>query len=220
MTSYPSWGTTNSNCEVQLAAEIEVLKSALADKHTQLMAMESACLQESDRQVELEDSIIAWQDKYERLYESHKRVQKLNQNLEDKLLKLVDRNSGERAQLTSDVATLSVRLAQANYNIQSLKREIERYKTDISVAIQLLQCKPDSFVSPKLSSLPIEIQSKVATYMRLDTNSHSDSEGSTSGVGMATTNSYHVLPASDSPPPICPFPPTAMVYSMRGLGKC
>lgn len=112
------------NCEVQLAAEIEVLKSALADKHTQLLAMESACLQESDRQVELEDSIIAWQDKYERLYESHKRVQKLNQNLEDKLLKLVDRNSGERAQLTSDVATLSVRLAQANYNIQSLKREI------------------------------------------------------------------------------------------------
>ncbi|XP_050073546.1 uncharacterized protein LOC126561442 isoform X2 [Anopheles maculipalpis] len=208
---------SEQNCEVQLAAEIEVLKSALADKHTQLLAMESACLQESDRQVELEDSIIAWQDKYERLYESHKRVQKLNQNLEDKLLKLVDRNSGERAQLTSDVATLSVRLAQANYNIQSLKREIERYKTDISVAIQLLQCKPDSFVSPKLSSLPIEIQSKVATYMRLDTNSHSDSEGSTSGVGMATTNSYHVLPASDSPPPICPFPPTAMVYSMRGL---
>ncbi|XP_049298226.1 tight junction-associated protein 1-like isoform X1 [Anopheles funestus] len=208
---------SEQNCEVQLAAEIEVLKSALADKHSQLLAMESACLQESDRQVELEDSIIAWQDKYERLYESHKRVQKLNQNLEDKLLKLVDRNSGERAQLTSDVATLSVRLAQANYNIQSLKREIDRYKTDISVAIQLLQCKPDSFVSPKLSSLPIEIQSKVATYMRLDTNSHSDSEGSTSGVGMATTNAYHVLPASDSPPPICPFPPTAMVYSMRGL---
>uniref|UniRef100_A0A182MD58 Uncharacterized protein n=1 Tax=Anopheles culicifacies TaxID=139723 RepID=A0A182MD58_9DIPT len=115
---------SEQNCEVQLAAEIEVLKSALADKHSQLLAMESACLQESDRQVELEDSIIAWQDKYERLYESHKRVQKLNQNLEDKLLKLVDRNSGERAQLTSDVATLSVRLAQANYNIQSLKREI------------------------------------------------------------------------------------------------
>ncbi|XP_055604396.1 hybrid signal transduction histidine kinase A-like [Uranotaenia lowii] len=87
----------------------------------------------------------------------------------------------------------------------------------MSVAIQLLQCKPDSFVSPKLSSLPIEMQSKVATYMRLDTNSHSDSEGSTSGVGVATASSYHVLPASDSPPPMCPFPPTAMVYSMRGI---
>lgn len=55
--------------------------------------------------------------------------------------------------------------------------------------------------------------------MRLETNSDSE-EGSTSGVGpVATSGSYKVLPASDSPPPACPFPPTAMVYSMRGLGK-
>ncbi|XP_055845707.1 hybrid signal transduction histidine kinase E isoform X2 [Episyrphus balteatus] len=210
-------GLFNNNCDVHLHAEIEVLKQALIEKQSELIAMETACLRESDRQVELEDSIIAWQDKYDRLYESHKRVQKVNQTLEDKLLKLVDRNSGERAQLTSDVATLSVRLAQANYNIAKLQREIERYKADINLAIQLLQCKPDSFVPQKVSSLPIDIQSKVSSYMRLETNSHSDSEGSTSGVGVATSGSYKVLPASDSPPPACPFPPTAMVYSMRGL---
>ncbi|XP_052847300.1 LOW QUALITY PROTEIN: uncharacterized protein LOC128259145 [Drosophila gunungcola] len=198
--------------------EIEQLQQALIEKQTQLYALESACLRESERQVELEDSVIAWQDKYDRLYESHKRVQKVNQSLEDKMLKLVDRNAGERAQLTSDVATLSVRLAQANFNIAKLQREIERYKADISLAIQLLQCKPDSFVSQKVSSLPIDIQSKVSAYMRLETNSHSDSECSTSGVGVATTASYKVLPASDSPPPsACPFPPTAMVYSMRGI---
>ena len=111
-------------CDARLYTEIADLKQALAENHSQLMAMETACLQESDRHVELEDSLIAWQDKYDRLHESHKRVQKINQCLEDKLLKLVDRNSGERAQLTSDVATLSVRLAQANYNIASLQREI------------------------------------------------------------------------------------------------
>lgn len=55
--------------------------------------------------------------------------------------------------------------------------------------------------------------------MRLETTSHSDSEGSVSNFGVATSGSYRVLPASDSPPPICPFPPTAMVYSMRGHGK-
>lgn len=64
------------------------------------------------------------------------------------------------------------------------------------------------------------MQSKVTQYMRLDTQSHSDSEGSLSGIGVATSGSYRVLPASDSPPPMCPFPPTAMVYSMRGLGEC
>ncbi|XP_030385647.1 formin-J isoform X2 [Scaptodrosophila lebanonensis] len=199
-------------------AEIEQLQQALIEKQTQLYALETACLRETERQVELEDSVIAWQDKYDRLYESHKRVQKVNQSLEDKMLKLVDRNTSERAQLTSDVATLSVRLAQANFNIAKLQREIERYKADISLAIQLLQCKPDSFVPQKVSSLPIDIQSKVSAYMRLETNSHSDSECSNSGVGVATSASYKVLPASDSPPPApCPFPPTAMVYSMRGL---
>lgn len=101
----------------------------------------------------------------------------------------------------------------------------------MSLAIQLLQCKPDSFVPQKITSLPIEIQTKVTAYMRLETQSHSDSEGSTTGVhigggisgigiGGNNTSAYSVLPASDSPPPMCPFPPTAMVYSMRGLGKC
>ncbi|XP_054734424.1 uncharacterized protein LOC129241900 [Anastrepha obliqua] len=114
-------------CEAHLiaaTAEIEALKQALLGKHNQIVAMEAACMQETERQVELEDSVIAWQDKYDRLYESHKRVQKVNQSLEDKLLKLVDRNTGEKAQLTSDVATLSVRLAQANFNIAKLQREI------------------------------------------------------------------------------------------------
>ncbi|KAI8120276.1 Tight junction-associated protein 1 [Lucilia cuprina] len=200
------------------AKEIETLKQTLQEKDTLLMAMEATCITDSERQAELEDSVIAWQDKYDRLYESHKRVQKVNQSLEDKLLKLVDRNTGERAQLTSDVATLSVRLAQANFNISKLQRDIERYKTDINLAIQLLQCKPDGFVPQKISSLPIDIQSKVSSYMRLDTNSHSDSEGSVTGIGISTTAAYKVLPATDSPPPApCPFPPTAMVYSMRGL---
>lgn len=94
--------------------------------HENITAMEVNYMRDNDRTIDLEDSLIAWQDKYDRLHESHKRVQKVNQTLEDKLLKLVDRNSGERAQLTGDVATLSVRLAQANYNIATLQREIVR----------------------------------------------------------------------------------------------
>jgi hypothetical protein len=115
---------STQNCNVHLHAEVELLKKALVDKQIELNAMRAACYQETDRQGELEDVVLAWQDKFERLYESHKKVQKINQGLEDKLLKLVDRNSGERAQLTSDCATLNIRLNQANYNISSLQRDI------------------------------------------------------------------------------------------------
>lgn len=111
---------------------MELLKKALADKQSELAAMRAISYQESERQSELEDVVLAWQDKFERLYESHKKVQKINQNLEDKMLKLVDRNSGERAQLTSDCATLNIRLNQANYNISILQREI------VSTALLLL----------------------------------------------------------------------------------
>lgn len=115
---------TRQGCDLHLHAEVELLKQNLVEKQNQILAMETQCMRETDRQAELEDSLVAWQDKYDRLYESHKRVQKVNEGLEDKLLKLADRNSGERAQLTGDVATLSVRLAQANYNITNLRREI------------------------------------------------------------------------------------------------
>lgn len=112
------------SCNVHLHAEVELLKKALSDKQMELNAVRAVCYQESERQGELEDVVLAWQDKFERLYESHKKVQKINQNLEDKLLKLVDRNTSERAQFTSDCATLNIRLSQANYNISSLQREI------------------------------------------------------------------------------------------------
>lgn len=118
----------------QYTAEIHQLKKALVENNSQLVAMETACL----RNVELEDSLIAWQDKYERLHESHKRVQRINESLEDKLLKLVDRGASERAQLTSDVAALGVRLAQANYNIGTLQRDI------VSLDLFIFSCSHQS----------------------------------------------------------------------------
>lgn len=73
---------------------------------------------------ELEDSLVAWQDKYDRLYESHKRIQKVNQTLEEKLLKQANQNTAERGQWTSDIEKLSVSFADANYLISTLRREI------------------------------------------------------------------------------------------------
>lgn len=60
---------------------------------------------------------------YFRLYDSHKRVQKLNQVLEEKLLQIVDKMKSEKSQLTKDIATLSVRLAESKHNHSMLQKE-------------------------------------------------------------------------------------------------
>lgn len=66
------------------------------------------------------------------------------------------------------------------------------------------------------------MQQKLSHYIRLDTNSHSDSEGSTSGIGTATDNAYHILPASDSPVSSYRFSSsttTSLVYSNGNVGR-
>lgn len=58
-----------------------------------------------------------------RLYEAHRRVQRVNQGLEDKLLKLVDVCETDKSTLTRDVATLSRNLAEANYAVKKLMED-------------------------------------------------------------------------------------------------
>lgn len=76
------------------------------------------------RNVELEESLQGWQEKFQRLYESHKRVQNVNQNLEEKLLKLVDKNTRDRAKLANNCATLNIRLNKSNARIVNLQNEV------------------------------------------------------------------------------------------------
>lgn len=58
-----------------------------------------------------------------RLYEAHRRVQRVNQGLEDKLLKLVDVCETDKNTLTKDVASLSHKLADAKYTIKKLTED-------------------------------------------------------------------------------------------------
>lgn len=76
----------------------------------------------------------------------------------------------------------------------------------------LLRC------SVATNQLPNEMQAKLSQYIRVDTNSHSDSEGSTSGIGTATDNAYHILPASDSPVSSCPFSSSTTTSLVYGNG--
>ncbi|XP_018574352.1 uncharacterized protein LOC108913306 [Anoplophora glabripennis] len=190
--------------DVQLHVEIENLKQRLVEKETHIVTMETNFLNEANRfpsgeLVAVREELLTWQDKYKRLYEAHRRVQRVNQGLEDKLLKLVDACETEKNALTKDVATLSHKLAEANYAIKKLTDDNERYKNDVSLAIQFLQCKQSNFVAHKFDSLPPEVQSQVSNYM-----THKKKPEERKAVSEAKSIKV----------PIPTFPPTAMVYSV------
>ncbi|XP_032691702.1 uncharacterized protein LOC116854163 isoform X2 [Odontomachus brunneus] len=189
---------------MHLHAEIENLRQRLLERDNHIVTMETQFLNEADKfpngeLASMKEELMIWQEKYARLHEAHKRVQKVNQNLEDKLLRIVDKCETEKGAFTKDIATLSHRLADANFTIHRLTQDNEKYRNDVSLAIQLLQCKPSNFVGQKYDSLPSEVQAKVRTYV-------AQKRCSTADVAQADVKSITV--------PISTFPPTAMVYNI------
>nr|CAD7438481.1 unnamed protein product [Timema bartmani] len=151
-----SWSCKNctDQTSLHLHVEIENLKQRLLEREHHIVTMETNFLSEAEKFpngefAALSEELLTWQEKYSRLYESHKRVQKVNQSLEDKLLRIVDKCETEKTALTRDIASLTQKLADATDKVNQLKDENERYRNDVNLAIQLLHCKPTNFVSHK-----------------------------------------------------------------------
>ncbi|XP_045773527.1 GATA zinc finger domain-containing protein 14 isoform X1 [Maniola jurtina] len=171
----------SDGAEAQLHKEVEHLRQHLAERDVHFVALEAEFFKCTARANDLEDQVSTWREKHERLYDSHKKVQKLNQVLEEKLLQMVDKMKSEKSQLTKDIATISVRLAESKHNYSMLQKENERYKNDMNLAIQLLQCKPDNFVSQKLDNLPVDTQARVSQYVMSKTAKSAGSTQSKNG---------------------------------------
>lgn len=196
---------------LHLHVEIENLKQKLLERENHIMSMETNFLKEAEKfpngeMAAISEELLTWQDKYSRLYEAHKRVQRVNQNLEDKLLRIVDKCETEKNALTTEVSNLTRRLVDEKFNVARLQEENERYRNDVNLAIQLLQCKPSNFVSQKYDSLPSEMQQKVRTYL---SNKRRQSDGNGNITPKPEMKTIKV--------PIPTYPPTAMVYSVN---KC
>lgn len=207
-------GWSCKNCSdpsnLHLHVEIENLKQRLLEREHHIVNMETNFLTEAEKFpngefAALTEELLTWQEKYSRLYESHKRVQKVNQSLEDKLLKIVDKCETEKTSLTREVTSLTQKLVEAKGKINRLQDENERYRNDVNLAIQLLQCKPANFVSHKFDMLPSDLQQKVRTYV---SNKRRPSEGNNGNGGTNKPEPKTIKV------PIPTFPPTAMVYSI------
>lgn len=105
-------------------------------------------------------------NKYERLKEGHRKLLIVNQNLEEKLLQNINKYETEKISLVHTISALNLEREELQRINKKLVTENERFKVDISVAIQLLHCKPSSFSDCKLESLPQEFQDKAKFHMQ------------------------------------------------------
>ncbi|CAH8292326.1 unnamed protein product, partial [Schistosoma turkestanicum] len=96
-----------------------------------------------------------------RLVSSHQRLSKLNHELEEKLLDIIEKSSTEIQQLTEELESTKNSLRKAQHTLNCLIEERDRCKEDCISAVKLLQENPNQFVSelpPSESSSPDKIE--------------------------------------------------------------
>ena len=151
-----------------LHKDIMDLKAQLSEKESELLRMECSMLPCSGPESTTSHSSTSeaeeWQAKYERLVDAHKKLQRTNICLEEKLLKVVDKFEADKNMITRDLATQTQKVVEAKLTIQQLHKQNTQLKSDLQVALNILQMKPSSFISQKMDSLPEDLQCRVRQY--------------------------------------------------------
>jgi len=150
---------------LDLQHQIEVLKARLQQNNKHVEKLEHALLEvKSNAENETcryQKELRSASDKYDRLLESHKTLQRVNQDLEEKVLIAVDKVDCEKALLTSQTLNLTSQLQAAANRISTLERVNEALQNDCSLAVRLLQCHSSSFLAHRFDDLPSALQDRV-----------------------------------------------------------
>jgi hypothetical protein len=138
--------------------EMEALSAKLKEKEQELREIEAGILNEAQKWPQGERAHLYFQlqaadDRYARLLDAHRRLAKVNQSLEDKLLRLADKFESEKNALVAALSHTTQQLAEAHINLKNTKEELERYKSDCSLAVHLLQCRSNSFLSQRIEAV-------------------------------------------------------------------
>ena len=141
-----------------LGSQVDELRGRLAQRERRLRLLESSSSAS-------EDVLAEWRAKYERLWEAHRKLQKTNHSLEDKLLRVVDRFEADRNQMTRDLASQTQKLVQAKLTGQQLRDQIDELQSDLQLAITLLQNKPGTYLPQRMGGLPLDVQGRVRSYV-------------------------------------------------------
>ncbi|XP_055144148.1 brain-enriched guanylate kinase-associated protein isoform X16 [Symphalangus syndactylus] len=92
-------------------------------------------------------------------------LQRINQELEDKLYRMGQHYEEEKRALSHEIVALNSHLLEAKVTIDKLSEDNELYRKDCNLAAQLLQCSQTYGRVHKVSELPSDFQERVSLHM-------------------------------------------------------
>ncbi|VDM37802.1 unnamed protein product [Toxocara canis] len=109
----------------------------MGDEITQVVVTQNARAEQEDA--------AWWKAKYQRLEEQFEILKKRNEDLEERMLNLVEKVESDKIALSEEIDHLSGQLTAASNKVVCLERECDRYKKDCVLAVHLLHCKPSHY---------------------------------------------------------------------------
>nr|XP_014434846.1 brain-enriched guanylate kinase-associated protein isoform X2 [Pelodiscus sinensis]XP_014434847.1 brain-enriched guanylate kinase-associated protein isoform X2 [Pelodiscus sinensis] len=102
---------------------------------------------------------------YTRIQNNYLALQRINQDLEDKLYRMGQHYEEEKRALSHEIIALNNHLIEAKVTIDKLSEDNELYRKDCNLAAQLLQCSKNYDRAHKLSELPSDFQERVSLHL-------------------------------------------------------
>ncbi|KAM7164018.1 brain-enriched guanylate kinase-associated protein [Macrochelys suwanniensis] len=104
-------------------------------------------------------------EKLRRIQNNYLALQRINQDLEDKLYRMGQHYEEEKRALSHEIIALNNHLIEAKVTIDKLSEDNELYRKDCNLAAQLLQCSKNYDRAHKLSELPSDFQERVSLHL-------------------------------------------------------
>lgn len=106
-----------------------------------------------------QEELDKFTDKLRRIQSSYSALQRINQDLEEKIHRDSQHHDDEKRALSREIIVLNNRLVEAKLTIEKLQEDNDMYRKDCTLAAQLLQCRAE------LDELPADFQERMTLHM-------------------------------------------------------
>ncbi|CAG5866516.1 unnamed protein product [Menidia menidia] len=112
-----------------------------------------------------QEELEKFTEKLRRIQSSYAALQRINQDLEDKMCRTSQLHDEEKRALSREIIVLNNHLMEAKITINKLREDNDLYRKDCNLAAQLLQCSKSHYRAHKLSELPPDFQERISSHM-------------------------------------------------------